>query len=369
MLKTVEFILNNNNWEELLSGDPYNIRIKRKDSLVMFNYTQGISTPCEIVNECRGLILDESDNFKVIRYGLYRFYNHGETGHAEIDTSSMQVMEKIDGSLVMFYYYNNRWHHSTRSTFDSVEANIGETNTNFSELIERAIINQNIYVNDFDKNLTYVFELVSPESQIIVHYDETKLYFLMARDMTTLEEVIPYNIDTFTLPKLYEIKTLDDAIKIASEYSGKHFEGFVVKDKYNNRLKIKNTNWLRMHKMFANGRLTYNDALNMLISGDATEYLSYFPEHTSIFQKVSDIYYGILNKAMNFDCVDIQKSVTRKEFAEFVKYPSTLPESMSFLKTVLKYPAFAFSVYDGKAERFIRNMKVDKFVKMFIKED
>jgi hypothetical protein len=37
MLKTVEFILNNNNWEELLSGDPYDIRIKRKDSLVMFN--------------------------------------------------------------------------------------------------------------------------------------------------------------------------------------------------------------------------------------------------------------------------------------------------------------------------------------------
>jgi hypothetical protein len=352
MLKTVEFILNNNNWEELLSGDPYNIRIKRKDSLVMFNYTQGISEPCEIVNECRGLILDESDNFKVIRYGLYRFYNHGETAHAEIDTSSMQVMEKIDGSLVMFYYYNNRWHHSTRSTFDSVEANIGETNTNFAQLIERAIINQNIDVEAFDKNLTYVFELVSPESQIIVHYDETKLYFLMARDMTTFEEVIPYNVNTFTLPKLYEIKTLDDAIKIASEYDGKSFEGFVVKDKFNNRLKVKNTNWLRMHKMFANGRITDGDILSMILAGDDIEYLSYFPENTEKFNEVRNIYYHVLETARKADSLNLAQVFDRKTFAKIVKNS--------------RFSGVAFSAFDGKAEKFVRDMKPNKFVEMFI---
>ena len=107
MLKIQEFILENPNWEDLLSRAPYNLKIKWKDSLVMFNYIQGVSRPCDIVNEARGLILDSSNGFKVVRMSFYRFYNYGEPGAATIDTNAMCAIEKIDGSLIIFYYYNS----------------------------------------------------------------------------------------------------------------------------------------------------------------------------------------------------------------------------------------------------------------------
>jgi hypothetical protein len=174
----------------------------------------------------------------------------------------------------------------------------------------------------------------------------------MARDMTTFEEVIPYNVNTFTLPKLYEIKTLDDAIKIASEYDGKSFEGFVVKDKFNNRLKVKNTNWLRMHKMFANGRITDGDILSMILAGDDIEYLSYFPENTEKFNEVRNIYYHVLETARKADSLNLAQVFDRKTFAKIVKNS--------------RFSGVAFSAFDGKAEKFVRDMKPNKFVEMFI---
>lgn len=367
MLKTVEFILSNPNWEQLIQSDPYCIRIKRKDSLIMFNYTQGISQPCEIVNECRGLILDESNNFKVVRYGLYRFYNYGEIGAAEIDSDSMIVTEKIDGSLVMIYYYNNCWHTSTRSTFDSFDAEIGETGVKFDAIIETALKNQNIDINSLNKYLTYVFEVVSPESQVIIHYDETELFFLMARDNNTLEEVIPPEIEYFKLPKSYEIKTIDDAIEFVSKFDGKEFEGVVVQDKYNHRLKVKNINWLKLHKLYANGRLTNESILDMILTGEDAEYLSYFPESKDRFDFVRDRHDKMISCAKELDAIHFSECWTRKEFAETLEEFSVAQNYIKQLVPLYAHnKALAFKAYDEKAEEWVKSMTAKQFVKMFM---
>lgn len=370
MLKTVEFIINNSNWEQLIQSDPYCIRIKRKDNLIMFNYTQGISQPCEIVNECRGLILDESDNFKVIRYGLYRFYNYGEPGAATIDSNSMQVIEKVDGSLIMFYYYNNIWHSSTRNSFDSYDAEIGDTKITFAELIDRAIAYQNIDVESFDKNLTYVFEIVSPESRLIVDYhDKTRMYFLMARDRNTLEEVVPDEYYTFLKPETYDIKTVEDAVEFVSKFDGKDFEGVVVKDAYNNRLKVKNVNYLKMHKMYANGRLNYESALEMILNGEDSEYLSYFPESKHVFDFVRDKRDKMISCAKELDNLHLSECWTRKQFAETLKEFSAAQKYIKQLVPLYaNNKALAFKAYDEKAEEWVRSLSANRFVKMFMND-
>lgn len=40
MENLLNFIRSNSDWEEKLSKEPYNITIKRKNNLIMFNYSQ-----------------------------------------------------------------------------------------------------------------------------------------------------------------------------------------------------------------------------------------------------------------------------------------------------------------------------------------
>ena len=74
MLKIQEFILAHENWRELLAAAPYNLKISEDDGFVLFKYNQ-ISSDFneEICKEARGLILDSTDNFKVVRLAFYKF--------------------------------------------------------------------------------------------------------------------------------------------------------------------------------------------------------------------------------------------------------------------------------------------------------
>ena len=48
--KLGEFCATHNNWEELLSAEPYSILVKRKDGFVIFNYRQ-LSSDFSIVEK------------------------------------------------------------------------------------------------------------------------------------------------------------------------------------------------------------------------------------------------------------------------------------------------------------------------------
>ncbi len=345
MLNIQSFIQSNpNNWEELLAGAPYFLRIKHQDNLIMFNYTQGRSIPSEIVNEARGLIL-EAGTFRVVRYMFYRFYNFQEAGAAQIDSNSMFATEKIDGSIVGIYYYNG-WHISTRNTFDADAANVGDVNF-FVEIIA-ALDNEGILLTDLDKNLTYVFELVSPNVQQIVHYDNQNLYFLMARDNTTLEEVQLDN--NWRRPQRFEAKSIQDIAAKIQELNGKEFEGVVVEDKYHNRVKVKNLEWLKYHKLHNNGRLTNVNIVEMIMSGEDAEYLSYYPEHTERFNMIRVIYEHTLRWAEWEDNIGYADKYTRPEFAKLEPTP------------------FMWKAYNKQLLQYVRTMRPRQFVEKFLGE-
>jgi hypothetical protein len=373
-LNVVKFIKQNPDWENILKEEPYSIIIKRKDNLVMFNYTQGVSQPCEIVNECRGLILDEANDYRVIRYGFYRFYNYGEPGAAEIDVSSMEVTEKIDGSLVMIYYYNNEWHYSTRNTFDACDAEIGVTHITFDTIIKKAIEAQNIPIDKFNRNLTYVFEVVSPESRVIIPYEETKLYFLMARDNDTLEEVTQdvqnyvafFNGDCMLCPTEWVFNSIKEVTEFVSQFDGIAFEGVVVKDKYNNRLKVKNLNWLKLHALHQNGQLTQKRVLEMYMDGDLDEYLSYFPYEKEFAEKCLNEYKHIKMLMTDYDKTDYKSQFPeRKDFAMFVKSQT---ESGIVNVPLITFKTLLFNAYDNKCVSWFNNLSAASYIRLFIGE-
>lgn len=80
----------------------------------------------------------------------------------------------------------------------------------FGELIRTAVNYKDLDFNNLNKNFTYMFELVSPYTKIVIPYSETKLYHLATRDNTTFEELeTDIGVEK---PKSYDISTIDDCV-------------------------------------------------------------------------------------------------------------------------------------------------------------
>ena len=114
--KIGEFCAANVNWEELLAAEPFNIKIKREDGFVIFNYNQLSSDfNNEIVREARGIIFREGEWQCPVCHAFDKFGNYGESYVPNMDWSTIKVSEKIDGSIMKLWCYNGCWNLSTNS--------------------------------------------------------------------------------------------------------------------------------------------------------------------------------------------------------------------------------------------------------------
>ena len=246
-LEVLNFINSNENWEEVLSSSPYNIIIKKKEPFLLLKYNQvepKSDMSNRMVQECRGLILkNESGYYKVASMRFNKFFNYGQEEAAVLKFPCI-ASEKIDGSLIGVWYDDDSgWHVSTSGNIDAEDANMVNVNglSNFRDLFNIAW--KNSYFDNMDKNLTYMFELVSPYNKLVVPYSKTKLYLLAIRNNITLEEFKIEDVvsrgkatfdDDILYPKYFvcnninEVKQKADALKDDSE----NWEGFVNNIQY-----------------------------------------------------------------------------------------------------------------------------------------
>lgn len=98
----------------------HHARHKKRPGLILFKYDQ-LNSPMShpIVQECRGIVLDESDNWKIVVYPYSKFFNMKETANAaEIDwTKPVRAYEKIDGSLLTMYHSQGMFTANTYNFF------------------------------------------------------------------------------------------------------------------------------------------------------------------------------------------------------------------------------------------------------------
>ena len=320
MLKIQEFILAHENWRELLTAAPYNLKISEDDGYVLFKYNQIASDfHEEICKEARGLILDTQDNFRVVRMAFKKFFNLDEGFAAQLDWDTAVATEKIDGSIMSVWFARDKWHLSTNSTIDAFKAPLSGAGPykNFGELFE-SVLPLSTFAN-YNKHRCWTFELVSPYNKVVIDYPETKVYLLSVRDMDSLEELtldaveLLADANGLTVPERYDLNNEADYRKLVEQMPEGH-EGIVVRDANGERVKIKTLLYFEMHRAKNNGVITLERIVDLILKNDDEEFLSYFVEYRPKFSHIRNVREKILSKIeeINFS---IKNYSSKKEIA------------------------------------------------------
>jgi hypothetical protein len=326
MLNTVKFI-QNNSLEQLIST--YNLIARysqRYPNLVQLCYHQLETPKNEITNECRGLILDTTDSYKVISYPFHRFSDYDfnpNTGRDEradkvLDNDTLSFYEKVDGSLMTLYFYNGEWNVSTK-TLPDASGEIYKKETTYRELFFKIFKDLN-YELPTDTTKCYIFEAMY-DGQGITSKNKETISLLAVRDLITLKELdveIIGNELGYSIVESVE-KTLDEVISIVRNIDPIVCEGYVVcshnLDENGNykRFKIKSPQFERISELKVNydnseerqvvcDRDNFRKISDIIRTNKHSTFLSLEKYHSvqNLYKKVNSKYKKLLNDTQLF---------------------------------------------------------------------
>lgn len=297
----LQYILEyNDNWREILSSEPYNLRIREDNrGRAIFSYSQ-ISSDFQnpIVREARGIIIDLWTNNVVCR-AFDKFGNLSENYAPtmdDIDWKRSKVMEKLDGSIIKFWVdpVRNTVQISTNGAIYARQAEIGVLG-DFHRLVEMTPEYNDVFdIVSRNPEYTHVFELTSPYNRIVVPYRETHLNYLSSRrNSDGYHEMIDDFQDVAPMPKMYDFTSLEDAISFTQSETFNDFrnEGFVVWTQddrigFHPIVKLKTQEYLRVHRLRGESSPTVKNIVPMIMDGEYEEFLAYFPEYQRQFTNI-----------------------------------------------------------------------------------
>lgn len=240
--------------------------------LRIFNY----SRTCQyegawdnVTLQCRGLILDDQN--QVVARPFRKFFNIEERKHTP--TEDFEVFEKLDGSLIILYFYQG-WRVASKGSFSSDQAIAAEK-------ILRAL-----NLNSLSVSSTYLFEYLSDWNRIVVDYKgEEKVVLIGAIDDVGNE--CPYHLLEYSAKLLgcevvqkYDFKEYQNL----KELNWTNKEGFVVRFSNGGRCKIKFEDYVRLHRVITN--FSSVDIWDALRNGDNLSYaLENVPDEFDVWVK------------------------------------------------------------------------------------
>jgi RNA ligase len=230
-------------------------------NLLILNYTQEVQYKrkwTELTLSARGLVLDTDTN-KVVARPFKKFFNLSEDECITIDPLEPYTLwEKMDGSLIILFKYNNDWIWATRGSFTSDQA-----------MWAKAHFEERYNYDDLDSEFTHLFESIFTDNRIVVDYGgDEQLVSLGAIHTETGVEIGPNS--TFPTPRKYDL-TMDEMLA----YSEPNFEGFVVKTS-NGRAKYKLAEYVYLHRVVFG--LSTVSIWEVLKDGKYVDYVATIPE-------------------------------------------------------------------------------------------
>jgi RNA ligase len=189
----------------------------------------------------RGLVLHERTQ-QVVATPFPKFFNLGERGQA-IPELPFEVFEKLDGSLIIIHFHESQWRAATKGAFDSAQALWAETR----------LAQQNLAA--LQPGTTYLAEALYPENRIVIAYAEPALVLLAAYDAEglELETTALQQVATalgWRLAERYRYHSFADLMAAAQRLPANR-EGFVIRFANSLRLKVKGTEYRRIHALIS----------------------------------------------------------------------------------------------------------------------
>ena len=330
----------------------------RYPNLVLLKYGIDADFTNPLVRECRGIILDEADDWRVISRAFDKFGNHGEGYAAQIDWSTARVQEKLDGSLCVLSHHNGAWHVATSGSPDASgevqragehEAIRECSGKTFADYFWETFRAQGGTLHEIAPRFCLAFELMGPLNRIVVVHEEPSVLLLGVRDRETGREYAPetfqsaVNIEavrSFPLTTMAEIEASFAAISPLSQ------EGYVVVDAAFNRVKIKHPGYVAIHH--AKDGLGPRAFAEIARSGEVPEVVLAFPELAPLLEKAR---------------ADFERLVERTEtyYQRIAHYESQKDFAASALTTPCS--AALFKMRRGQTARdFYRQVPIDRLL-------
>jgi RNA ligase len=309
--------------------------------LTIWNYSPKVQYESlwdEITIQCRGLVTDFEGN--IVARPFKKFFNYEELKPEDIPNEPFDVFEKLDGSLGILFNYKGEWVLATRGSFTSDQAKRGW------EILQKYSYKRLI------EDKTYLFEIIYKENRIVLDYDYEDLIMLGVIDNSDGYEykifderihlegvrfVNMYRNLGFKFVKKFDgikdYSTLKEIIKDDEE-------GFVIRFQSGFRMKIKGSEYVRLHKILTNISnrdiwecLKDKKPLDEIIEKVPDEFYDWVKEtkenFENKFQKIKEEYESLYNSILNSNEI-----FSRKDFAS---------------KAInSNFPSILFSMYDNR---------------------
>lgn len=249
-----------------------------------------------IASECRGLVLECKrvpmdgevvGDTRILALPMHRFFNHGTGAAAPVDFHRARFYEKLDGTCCIMYWDRMlmRWCVATRSVPDA-DLNIdGYPDKTFTSLFWKAFEASGGTVEALDYargNQTFVFELCTPENQIVVHYPDYRVYLLAVRDIHMGGEDMPFlwaaQIGVDVAPS-YNLSSVDDMMRFVNDRNPSQHEGIVVCDDRFHRVKVKNAAYMALSRVKDAAAKSPRALLEIILSGKDDDVAPLLPSY------------------------------------------------------------------------------------------
>ncbi len=314
----------------------YKIKVNRHQKyphLVCFKYSQIESPMAEtVVQQSRGIILNQERNWEVVSYAYNKFFNYGEFLAVKIDWQNATVYDKLDGSLMVLYHYDNQWHVQSSGTADGA-GEVNGFNFNFAQLFWQVWRELN-YPLPEETQYCFVFELLTPYNRIVVKQLANNLVLHGVRNRKTLHEEKPYlwaQKYGFNLVKTFSLSNWEEIIHSAENLEPTKAEGYVICDANFKRVKVKSSQyvaWAHFRSSFSTRKM-----LLIIVNNEGDEFLNYYPEWNNYYREIRGKYEDLVSK-IDADYNQYKAIGIQKEFALAIKH--------------LPYSGILFSLRGGK---------------------
>jgi len=288
----------------------------------------------EYTMSCRGMIIDADGN--ILARPFQKFKNFEEHLPSEIDMSMpFDIFEKMDGSLIIMFYYELRmtWIVASRGSF------ISEQSIEAKKMLSMDVFK---YLNT---NCTYLLEVLYPENRIVVDYGDRRELVLLSVIITSTgvelshSEITSLYSDHFAIVKLYEMKNIKNLNELKALEEDNR-EGFVIRFANGFRVKVKFTEYIRLHGILTN-------VSNLTV----WEHLRDNYEFDELLDRVPDEFYEWLKRTAGKLIVEYAE-IERQALKEFIRlyHVNELTERTLFAEQakLSKHRSILFKLYDRR---------------------